>query len=317
MPEHDLLVIGDLNPDLIVSGNDVRPSFGQIEKIVDSAILTIGGSGAITAVGASRLGLSVALCAVVGIDAQGEMVRAQVESEGVNTDAVRSHPEVPTGLTVVLCEDDDRAMLTALGTIQSLNPADLAELPDAPARHVHVSSYYLMSASFRTSLPHHLARFKAAGCSVSLDTNWDPAERWELSDVFESVDVFLPNEKELWAITGVNNTADALMAMAESVSHVVVKRGEDGAAATSGKSIVWCDADSSEAFVDAIGAGDSFDAGFIAAVANGQSVADALRLAVVVGTMSTLGVGGTSSQPTFDEAIRRASNLNSRSTDDQ
>ena len=71
----DLLVLGDANPDLVLHGGDVVPAFGQAEHLVDDARLTIGGSGAILACGAARLGLRAAIAAVVGDDLFGRFVR--------------------------------------------------------------------------------------------------------------------------------------------------------------------------------------------------------------------------------------------------
>src|SRR5277367_2433678 len=84
----DLLVIGDCNPDVLVLGRDVTPAFGQQEKLVPSISLVIGGSAAITAVAAARLGLSVALVAAVGADPAGEFMLSQLAAEGVDVSAV-------------------------------------------------------------------------------------------------------------------------------------------------------------------------------------------------------------------------------------
>ncbi|GMQ93462.1 MAG: hypothetical protein BMS9Abin12_0939 [Acidimicrobiia bacterium] len=300
--ELDLLVVGDLNPDLILRGEDVRPRFGQVETIVDSADLVIGGSAAIAAVAACRLGLSVGLCAVVGDDRRGETIRSFVEAEGVNTDAVRSDARMPTGLTVILAERDDRAILTSLGTIAALTSGDLAALRDAPARHVHIASYYLMSDAYRSGLAQHLSRFRNAGSTVSLDTNWDPSELWDLADVLAEVDVFLPNEAELRAITRKEMIEEALSSMGAQVPTVAVKLGVRGGAVISNGSVSSVAADRSGYVIDTVGAGDSFDAGFITGVLSGRSAPDSLRLAVAVGTLSTRGSGGTASQPSLDEA---------------
>src|SRR5690349_21175876 len=71
----DLLVLGDANPDLVLRGGDVVPAFGQAEHLVDDARLTIGGSGAILACGAAKLGLRVAIAAVVGDGLFGGSIR--------------------------------------------------------------------------------------------------------------------------------------------------------------------------------------------------------------------------------------------------
>lgn len=302
MDDLDLLVIGDLNPDLILSGGDVHPRFGQVERIVDSADLVIGGSAGITAVGASRLGLRAGLVSVVGADRRGNSIRGMVSSEGVQTATVRRESERPTGLTVVLVDGSDRAILTAPGTIGSLTVADLEALNDRPARHVHVASYYLMSEEFRSGLAAQLSRFRRAGCSISIDTNWDPSEQWILDDVLDVVDVVFPNEKELLAIARSPSIEDALVATSGGRARTVVKTGSSGAAAIEDGSVVRVPAPDVGTVVDTIGAGDSFDAGYIAAMLDGCSVADATAVGVAVGSLSTLGRGGTTAQPSRAEA---------------
>ena len=95
----DLLVLGDANPDLILLGGDVVPAFGQAEHLVDDARLTMGGSGAILACGAAKLGLRVAICALVGDDLFGRYVREGLESAGVETSGIAVDQEAATGVT--------------------------------------------------------------------------------------------------------------------------------------------------------------------------------------------------------------------------
>src|SRR5262252_2230867 len=116
----DLVVVGDCNPDVLVLGDDVTPSFGQQEKLVGGMWLVVGGSAAITAVAAARLGLSVELVAAVGADPAGDFMLAQMAREGVGTAAVAVREGMPTGMTVALSRGADRAILTALGAIASL-----------------------------------------------------------------------------------------------------------------------------------------------------------------------------------------------------
>ena len=116
-PDLDLVVIGDCNPDVLVLGDDVTPAFGQQEKLVDRVSLEIGGSAAITAVAAARLGLRVALVAAVGRDPAGTFMLDQLAREGVDVSAVIVRDGLPTGMTVALSRGGDRAILTALGAI--------------------------------------------------------------------------------------------------------------------------------------------------------------------------------------------------------
>ena len=139
----------------------------------------LGGSAAITAVGAARLGLRVGICGVVGADDTGSLLLARLRAEGVDVSGVRVSSQRATGLSVILQRDGDRAILTMPGTVAALAPEDLAQLPDDVARHVHVASYFLMSEEYRTSLPDFLRRQRDRGTGTSVDTNWDPEQTME------------------------------------------------------------------------------------------------------------------------------------------
>ncbi len=140
----DLLVIGDCNPDVLVLGEDVRPAFGQQEKLVGGISLVVGGSAAITAVAAARLGLRVALVAAIGADPAGDFMLGQLASEGVQTSGLKVAADSATGMTVALSHGGDRAILTALGAMPALTSADVPAALLTRARHVHVSSYFLL-----------------------------------------------------------------------------------------------------------------------------------------------------------------------------
>ena len=195
----DLVVVGDCNPDVLVLGDDVTPVFGQQEKLVPSMSLVVGGSASITAVAAARLGLSVALVAAVGADPAGQFMLDQLGREGVATGAVAVRGDSPTGMTVALSNGGDRAILTALGAVGSLTAADIPATLLGRARHVHVSSYFLLEESLGPGLATVMATAQAAGATVSLDTNWDPSGRWgddRLAAVLARADLLLPNEAE-------------------------------------------------------------------------------------------------------------------------
>jgi sugar/nucleoside kinase (ribokinase family) len=195
----DLLVIGDCNPDVMVVGDDVTPAFGQQEKLVERISLEIGGSASITAVAAARLGLRVALAAAVGDDPAGRFMLGQLAAEGVDATPVAVRAEVPTGMTVALSAGGDRAILTATGAVATLTARDVPPALLARARHVHVSSYFLVAGSLGPGLAALLGAARAGGASTSLDTNWDPAERWGdewLAAALAHVSLLLPNEAE-------------------------------------------------------------------------------------------------------------------------
>src|SRR5260370_22692569 len=167
----DLLVLGDCNPDVLVLGDDVTPAFGQQEKLVPSISLVIGGSAAITAVAAARLGISVALAAAVGADPAGKFMLDQLAREGVDVSAVVIRASTPTGMTVALSRGGDRAILTALGAVASLAVADIPGALLTRARHVHATSYFLPQDSPGPGLARLLSAAPAARATTALHTN--------------------------------------------------------------------------------------------------------------------------------------------------
>ena len=96
-----VLVVGDANPDLVLSG-DVVPRFSQVEQLLDDASLVIGGSASITAHGLARLGRPVSLVAAVGDDHFGRFLTGRLQEAGVDVRHVAVRADLPTGLTVAL-----------------------------------------------------------------------------------------------------------------------------------------------------------------------------------------------------------------------
>ena len=302
--DFDLLVVGDLNADLILSG-DVEPAFGQIEKLINDATLTLGSSAGIFACGAARLGLRVALVGKVGDDEFGRFIVREMNVRGVNTEGVVVDPRVKTGLTVILSRGNDRAMLTYSGSIGALRFAEIDRTLIARARHLHVGCYFLLDA-LRPDIPTLFEMAHASGLSVSLDTNYDPAEKWDggLAGVLRRTDVFLPNETELCAIAGIADTEAALEWLASGGAMVAVKCGARGAMARCRNERASAQALVVDV-VDTTGAGDTFDAGFIYGYLAGWELARALRLGCVCGSLSVRAAGGTTAQPTLAEALEK------------
>lgn len=303
MPDRiDLLVLGDVNPDLILTG-DVEPAFGQVERVVEDARLTVGGSGAIVACGAARLGLRTTICGVVGDDVFGRFMRDELERRGVGVSGLVGEPDGPTGITIVLARPGDRAILTHTGTIADLSSDRIDRRTLDLARHVHVGSYYLQDA-LRPELSPLFERVRANGATTSLDPNWDPSERWDggLLELLSLTDIFLPNAEEATRIAGAENPEAAARALASRAGVVVVKAGADGAVAVAGDELFRAPAIAVDA-ADATGAGDAFDAGFLASRLAGDPLERSLAIANACGALSTRALGGVDGQPTMDEVI--------------
>lgn len=300
MEKWDILSFGDLCVDFILGGGDVVPEFGQKEKMVGSYSMLMGGSTGIFGCQCAKLGLRAAVAGKVGRDVFGRLILDEMNACGVDTRFITEDGAIKTGLTCILQGEDDRAMLTVLG---SMGAADFADAPAAlreNVRHVHVGSYYLMD-QLRNGYPAFLREMRARGATVSLDTNWDPAGRWDgIDELAPLVDVFLPNENEVRAITGETDAERGLRMLSQRFPVVVLKRGERGAAAMAGGERFSADA-LQVPFVDAVGAGDSFDGGFLYGWLGGRPVEDCLRAACFCGSMNVTGQGGTAGQPRRNE----------------
>jgi ribokinase len=300
-PPIDVLVLGELNPDLLLTGADLVPRFEQVETLVDNATLTLGSSGAIFAAGTARLGLCTAIAGLVGRDPFGEFVIDRLRALGIDTDAVVVDPSMTTGLTVILSRGNDRSILTHLGAMAAMNADRLDPALLLRTRHVHVTSYFLQRG-LQPDLPRLLRLAREHGASVSLDTNWDPAESWAdgVNDVLTNVDTFLPNAAEAMALTSTDSVEHAAARLSRTIPNVVVKRGSRGAYAVCDGEVL--DVPALQVDVqDTTGAGDSFDAGYVYAQLRGLPTWDRLRVASVCGALSTRRVGGTEAQATLDE----------------
>ncbi len=305
----DLMIVGELNADILLTG-DVTPEFGQVEKLIDDVSICAGSSSGIFAAQAAKLGLRVLFASRVGDDLLGRFMVNALEQAGVDTRYVRVDPAIKTGATVLLSRGQDRAMLTFLGSIAAVGPEDVRGEWYEEVRHLHVASPFILSG-LRSAIPEMMRRAHAAGATVSLDTNWDPAGVWALPGFFEHLDVFLPNEAELMAISGRQTFSEALEAMTARVPVVAVKVGAEGAigakrdAPDQPPTVVRMPAWPVEV-ADTTGAGDSFDAGFLAGWLRGQPFEECLALAVVCGAMTAAEPGGFNGQPSYGEANARA-----------
>lgn len=301
-----VLVVGDANADLVLRG-DVVPRFGQVEQLLDSAELTLGGSAAIVAAGLAALATPVALAARIGDDAFGRLTLDHLARRGVELSRVEVDATIPTGLSLILSAGDDRAILTLPGTIPTLRANTVDEAALRGVSHVHVASYFLQP-DLAAGLPGLLGRARAAGCTTSLDTNWDPRGGWKgVADLLPMLDLLLPNTAELLALTGgalderSGQTAESrARTLQRSGPVVAVKAGAEGGWVVGDHGVTRVAPPAVEA-VDTTGGGDSFDAGFLAGWVRGLPPPECLRWAVAAGSLSTRASGGTAAQPSAAE----------------
>jgi sugar/nucleoside kinase (ribokinase family) len=310
----DLLVIGDVNADLLVKGDDPVPIFGQVEKLVDGGLLTVGGSSSIMACGASRLGLRTALVGVLADDALGSLLRTALEDRGVDVSACLVEPGRLTGITVVLMRgaSGDRAILTATGTAGSLSAGQVNRDVLGRSNHLHCGGYFLQPR-LQEGLADLFCEARRMGIKCSLDTNWDPAEEWNqgLAAVLGQCDLFFPNEAEALSIGGCTDIDSAVTKLSAAGPTVVVKRGAQGGMVRQGSRTLLAAAPRTEV-VDSTGAGDAFDAGYLFGFIRSWETARCLSLAIACGSLSTRGLGGVEGQPSLEEALTLASTIEVR-----
>lgn len=293
MPRFDVTVAGELNLDLILYGlpDDLPP---ERELIAERMMLTLGSSSAIVAHNLAALGQRVGFISRIGDDQLGQIALDRLGAGGVDVSKVRRVTGTSkTGLTVILQRERWRNMITYAGTIFELSFEDLDLEYLADSRHFHLSSFYLQRG-LQSRVGELFQKLKAAGLSISLDTNDDPDDRWQggLMDVLRHVDVFLPNAREARKIAGTEDLQTALARLAKLVPLVVVKLGAEGAMAQRGSECFTSPAVKVSA-VDAVGAGDSFDAGFLSQYVRGFDLLTCLAMGNLAGAFSTTRPGGT------------------------
>lgn len=297
-----LVVVGELNVDLVLGRVNALPAL-EAERRADEMTLTLGSSSAILAANAGALGLAVGFIGRIGQDAYGALVTEALRQRGVDTKHIIQQPDLKTGLTVVFTVGDERGAITYPGAMEELVLQDIPWDYVERARHLHLSSYYLQRG-LRPEVSTLFERAKAYGLSTSFDTNWDPDERWarDVWEVLPHVDVFLPNDEEARRISGEADLDLALHALAEPGCTVVATCGAEGARAYDGSRTFYVSAPPVMP-VDAIGAGDSFNAGFLCRYLEGAPLAECMQYGVLTGAYSTLEAGGTAA---FDDEERFA-----------
>lgn len=293
MPKSKVVVIGELNVDLIFAGRDVRLEPNR-EKLADDFRLALGSSSAITAAGLSGLGAEVEFVSVVGDDEFGHFCLKELERLGVGTRYVRIDGANRTGATLSLTDGHDRALLTYMGTIASVVPETIPEDAFAGAAHVHFGSFYLQER-MRTHWSEVFRRARERGMTTSFDVGWDPREDWDrdtLKELLAWTDWFLPSEEEALRIFEAETMEELPARLPAKRGQIVVKRGAAGAAAFDAAGHTAEGRPFAVQPVDTTGAGDSFNAGWIAARLEGKDTAEALTFANACGALSTLSVGG-------------------------
>lgn len=305
MKRYDIAAIGELNVDIILNHIESEPEIGK-EKFAKDMTVTLGSSTAIFAANAAALGSKVCFVGLVGRDSFGNLVRTSLEAKGVETRYVKLG-ETPTGATICMNYGEDRANLTYQGAMDVMRFGDIDPEVFESAGHIHLSSLFMQSGLLQ-DIHKVLDMADTHGITVSLDTQWDPMETWNLdyASVLPKVTVFMPNEKELQALTHTQDLESAIACVLPYLGNaMVVKCGSRGSLLVrKDGSRNFLPAFLNREVVDAIGAGDSFNSGFVSAFVKGLPLEECQETGNLTGAVNTTAAGGTGAFTSL-EAVRQ------------
>ena len=294
MKNFDIIALGELNVDLILNQIEGQPEIGK-EKFAKQMTLTLGSSTAIFAANAAALGAKVAFCGMIGNDSFGDLVETSLKKKGVDTRHLIRQDKYATGATICMSYDEDRANLTYQGAMDFMSLEDIDPEVFKQTKHIHISSIYMQSGVKR-DLMKILELCKENGVTTSLDTQWDPEEKWDLDykTVLPMLTVFMPNETELKFLTRSENLEEAIEKIRPYANAAVIKCGSKGSILMrKGQPDRKQDALLNKHVVDCIGAGDSFNSGFITRLAAGDPLDKCQEYGNMTGAVNTTAAGGT------------------------
>jgi len=305
MGNRTVVIAGELNVDIIVSGEDVVPEWNR-EKIVDTFDIVLGSSSAITACALASLGLHVRFASVVGDDDFGRFCKAELQRMGVDTGYVAVQPGIKTGVTLSFSTPSDRGLVTYPGSIPLVTPDLITEALLEDADHFHFGSYYLQDG-MRPHWPGLFKQWRARGISTSFDTGWDVRKQWDREGIIALLahtDLFMPSEEEALHICSAEHLTAVFEQFPQGAGLIAVKQGSRGASLRGLDGNIVSAGPYRVSPVDTTGAGDCFNAGMIDGYLQGRRGEELLRYANACGALSTLGLGGTGSLPTVEAVAR-------------
>jgi sugar/nucleoside kinase (ribokinase family) len=292
LPNFDITIAGEINLDLILYGLPAELPLER-ELLATGLEMTLGSSSAITAHNLAALGSKVGFITRLGPDPLGTIALDRLRAVGVDLSRITRSTKSKTGLTVLLTHADSRHLLTYPGCMaeMALEHLDLDYLKSA--RHFHLSSYFLHRALL-PDIAKVIQELKGTGLTISLDTNDDPADRWNdgITRILPYVDVLMPNERESCKLAGTEDFAEATQSLLQHVPLLVVKRGAQGATAYTRSEQVSVRA-IPVGVIDPVGAGDTFNAGFLHKWTQGKPLAECLAYGNLAAACSTTKPGGT------------------------
>ncbi len=292
MSRFDVTLAGEANLDLLFYGlPDDLPA--DRELIADGMALTLGGSPAITAHNLAALGSRTGFITAASDDLFASMCIRDLTAAGVDLSRIVQADHVAnTGVSVLLQHRNSRRTLTYPGNTLNLRFENLDLEYLASSRHFHLSSYFLQEG-LRQDVPRLFTHLKREGLTISVDPNDDPLGTWGDSflEILKYVDVLMPNEREVCEMMRDSDAERAILRLSNMVPLLVVKRDVRGVVAIKGGRRYESEAVPVNS-MDAIGAGDSFNAGFLHGFIRGWPLIRCLKFGNLTGAFSTTAPGG-------------------------
>jgi sugar/nucleoside kinase (ribokinase family) len=294
---YDLLVAGRPSIDVLFSDLEAWPELGK--DIESGGLGVCAGTSFNTPAAANRIGLRVAYVATIGDDVWSRMIRDEFDAEGLPADFLEVEDRPLPGVSVALNLDGDRGFVTHWGSGDAYDARlrargrEVAATIDA--RHLH---------AYVDEDPELEGLARRRGMTVSLDAWGGPA--WSsdrpLADTLAGADVLFANQTEAAAMTGMDDDERALERLADHCGCVVITRGAAGALGLADGQMRSVPADPVE-IVDTTGAGDSFNAGFLAGWLGGLPLEGSLTLGVICGSRAVADYGGYRGCPRRPELL--------------
>ena len=289
--ERPLAIVGNLNVDQWIGPVHRFPAWDE-EVLVESARIELAGTAGYLLQACRGLGMDAFVVSTIGDDLFGGIVRDELRTLGFDDAGVDVLPGYETSLGMIFVgPSGERGILTVLGAHTAMEVA-VAERHDeriAGCAEVFLCGNYLLPKLGPVAVLPYARRLRARGQAVVFDPSWDPAgwsevTRRDTLALLEEVDVYLPNEEELKALTSASDLDAALELVSGRAGEVVVKRGASGAVYVSGETRVECGGFPVTA-VNTIGAGDVFDIGYLYARRQQCSPEERLRFACALAAM--------------------------------
>ncbi len=305
-PPPDVLSAGILVVDHLSTPIPRVPRAGEL-IMCDRLPLAIGGCAANVAIDLARVGVSVGVVGCVGRDPFGQFLVERLAAAGVQTSGVRMRADAQTSGTLIInVAGEDRRFIHAAGANAVLQDSDIALERVRRAKVFYVGGYLLMPALERPgALGALFHQARGAGVKTVLDVVLPgPGEHWpKLELLLAETDVFLPNADEAEAITGLADPLDQAKLFRDAGARtVVITRGEQGTLLVSDRLRLRAGVYPTH-FVGGTGAGDAFDAGFIAGLLAGEDPVGCLKWGAALGASCVRSISASESVFTRKEAL--------------